>query len=107
MDEATVRAGRVSVLPGLRLVHVSDDRVVLKRGLTEMLISGSGATSVVGRLLPLLAGSRDVDEVLAAIPPELTQLAAQLLSTLQARHLLRLSGDAPSPEAPEPPLAGF
>jgi bacteriocin biosynthesis cyclodehydratase domain-containing protein len=48
--------------------------------------------------------------VLVAMPPELVPLAEQLLSMLQARHLVRPTGNAPSTAAPStaaPSLAGL
>jgi bacteriocin biosynthesis cyclodehydratase domain-containing protein len=102
MDEDSVELARhprcLETTPGVQLVPVADDRVVVKRGLTEMLVSGPSVTPVVERLLVLLDGSRDVDTILTAFPPETSPVAGELLSALEARQLVR-AVDPVSPPA--------
>jgi bacteriocin biosynthesis cyclodehydratase domain-containing protein len=104
MDEDSVELARqprcLETMPGVQLVPVADDRVVVKRGLTEMLVSGPSVTPVVERLLVLLDGSRDADGILTAFPPEISPVAGELLSALEARQLLR------TVDPISPPIAG-
>ena len=103
MDEDSVelatRPRCLETMPGVQLVPVGDDRVVIKRGLTEMLVSGPSAAPVVQQLLVLLDGSRDVDGILTEFPPDISPVAGELLTALQVRHLLRAVDPVPEPAA--------
>jgi bacteriocin biosynthesis cyclodehydratase domain-containing protein len=98
----------LEAMPGVQLVLVADDRVVVKCGLTEMLVSGPSVAPVVERLLVLLDGSRDVEAILTAFPAEISPVADELLSALEARQLLRavdpVSAPAPDRSAIQPML---
>jgi bacteriocin biosynthesis cyclodehydratase domain-containing protein len=80
---------RVRTVPGVHVATVSDGRMVIKRGVTEMLVSGAAATEIVRPLLEVLDGSRDRDEILGTFSDELAPLAAQLIAALEARRLVR------------------
>jgi bacteriocin biosynthesis cyclodehydratase domain-containing protein len=103
MDEDSVELAtqprRLETMPGVQLVPVADDRVVVKRGLTEMLVSGPSITLLMERLLVLLDGSRDVDGILTAFPPETSPVAGELLTALEARQLLRAVDPVSTPAA--------
>lgn len=73
---------------GLRLIRLSDDRVVLKRGIHEVLISGADAGSIVEPLLDLLDGSRTREQILEAFPGHLRADVDLVLAAMTARRLV-------------------
>jgi bacteriocin biosynthesis cyclodehydratase domain-containing protein len=73
---------------GVHLIRVGDDRVVLKRGLRELLIGGGGAVVLAEQVLPLLDGSRSRPEVVEAFPAPWREQVERLLDALAERGLL-------------------
>jgi bacteriocin biosynthesis cyclodehydratase domain-containing protein len=82
-----------------QLIRVSDEQVVLKRGVHELLISGSEAAEVAGLVVDRLRNASDADNLLAEFPESLRAAADQLLRTLRAN---RLVGDSDDEVAPAP-----
>lgn len=78
---------------GLHVIAVTDDRLVLKRGIREISVSGSEAQIVVGPLLALLDGTREIEEAVAMLPDGHQQAARQFADALLARQLLDGEGD--------------
>lgn len=77
--------------PDARALHViptPDGAFILKRGVTELVVSGEGTEAVVVSLLPLLDGSRDPAEAVASLPEAEREAAGQLLDALVARRML-------------------
>ena len=89
--DASVRhaTGEVAVVTGsgVQVIPVSEDSVVLKRGVTELLVSGAGAVGLVQEVLASLAGAQDDAELLDRLPQVRRSDAAQLLAALRLRGL--------------------
>jgi hypothetical protein len=85
---------------GLQVIPVSDEAVVVKRGLTELLISGAGAVDLVRMVVASLNDHRSETEVLDRVPGQHKPNAEQLLAALRHRGLV--GGDAEV----EPPTDG-
>src|SRR5215218_596321 len=80
-----------------QLIRVSDEQIVLKRGVHELLISGPEAAKVAGMVVDGLRDAADLDDLLTNIPESLRPAAEQLLRTLRARRLVN-DGEVASPE---------
>jgi len=78
---------------GLHVIAVDDERVVLKRGIREVSVSGAAAQIVVGPLLALLDGTREIDQAVGMLPDWHQQAARQVANALVARGLLEADGD--------------
>jgi bacteriocin biosynthesis cyclodehydratase domain-containing protein len=87
---------------GLHFIRVSDEQVVLRRGLDELLVSGPEAATLVEPLVRLLQTTRDLDEVVAAFTGPARASVEALLRSLRARRLIDADGDMP----PSPPDDG-
>lgn len=72
----------------LELINVSEDRVLLKRGIHEVLVSGPAASSITGPLVKMLDGTRNADEILESFSEEVRDQAAELLQTLVRRGIV-------------------
>jgi bacteriocin biosynthesis cyclodehydratase domain-containing protein len=72
----------------LHVISVDDDRLLLKRGIREVLVSGPEAAAVVRPLVALLDGTRDLDQAVAALPEAHRSAGRQLADALAARQLL-------------------
>lgn len=79
----------------LQLIRLDDDRVVLKRGVTEVLVGGAGIEATVGKLVALLGEGMDADQVLEAFPEEGREDVLRLVKVMRDRRLL----DEPGPPA--------
>jgi bacteriocin biosynthesis cyclodehydratase domain-containing protein len=73
---------------GLQLIRLADGRVVLKRGVHEVLVSGESTATIVEPLLTLLDGTRTRDEVVAEFPGPLRGEVSQLVDVLAQRGLV-------------------
>lgn len=82
-------------LKGLHLVRISGDQLVLKRGLRELLVGGSGVEALVESLLSLLDGTRTGEEAVAIVREEDREHATRLLERMVARGLAIASDDEP------------
>jgi bacteriocin biosynthesis cyclodehydratase domain-containing protein len=80
-----------------QLIRVSDEQIVLKRGVHELLISGPEAAKVAGLVVDGLRDAADLEDLLTNIPESLRPAAEQLLRTLRARRLVD-DGEVASPE---------
>jgi len=90
---------------GLHVIPVDEDRLLLKRGIRQVLVSGAESQAVVRSLMPLLDGTRDETEAIAALPDEQQEAGRALLDALLARDLL---GDGQTfPEAPDALQSAF
>jgi bacteriocin biosynthesis cyclodehydratase domain-containing protein len=67
---------------GVHVIRLPDGRVVLKRGVRELLLSGESATSTVERLLTLLDDGRTPDEIGAEFPASVRREVDVLLEML-------------------------
>ena len=67
---------------GVHIIHLPDGRVVLKRGMRELLLSGESATSAVERLLTLLDDGRTPDEIGGEFPASMRPQVDALLEML-------------------------
>ena len=86
--------GRLAAIP------VDADRVVIKCGLREVVVTFDGAEELVATVLPLLDGTRRHDEVVAAVPGPRRDHVELLLAELRRRSML-LDGPAPERAADE------
>jgi bacteriocin biosynthesis cyclodehydratase domain-containing protein len=77
----------------LHLIEVGDGQLLIKRGVTEMLVSGEAVDAVVKPLLLLLDGTRDGPEAIAQLPESHQPVAGRLLDALTSRQLLDSPGD--------------
>ncbi len=73
---------------GLQYIRVSADRVVLKRGVQEILVSGPGADSILEPLIRMLDGSRSREEIVANFPGHLQTEVQNLLTGLLNRRMV-------------------
>jgi bacteriocin biosynthesis cyclodehydratase domain-containing protein len=73
---------------GVHVIRLPDGRVVLKRGMRELLLSGESATSAVERLLTLLDDGKTPaeigDEFPASVRPQVDTLLAMLTQSAAA-----------------------
>jgi bacteriocin biosynthesis cyclodehydratase domain-containing protein len=84
---------------GLQLIRATEDEVVLKRGITELLLRGSGVASLVESVLLLLDGTRSKEEIRNSFPGHLHGEVEAIFSNLRKRRMIINSTDAP--DAPE------
>jgi bacteriocin biosynthesis cyclodehydratase domain-containing protein len=73
---------------GLQLVRVSEDRVVLKRGLQEVLFEGPEVASVSEAVLQLADGTRSAAECVSAFPGPMRPIVEQVLQRLLRLRML-------------------
>jgi len=71
-----------------QFIRVSDEQVVLKRGVHELLISGPEAAEVTRLVVARLRDTSDIDELLVEFPESLQAAADQLLRALRASRLV-------------------
>jgi bacteriocin biosynthesis cyclodehydratase domain-containing protein len=90
---------------GLRVIPVNEDRLLLKRGIREILVSGHESHTVVHTLLALLDGTRNEAEAIAALPDDQQEAGLELLEALRARDLL--GDDDARPGAPDELQSSF
>lgn len=80
----------------LQFIRLSADRVVLKRGINEMMLSGPGVQSIVEPLVEILGNGRTREEIVAAFPADLQGEVQGLLTKLLVRRLISEGpGDGP------------
>lgn len=79
----------------LQLIRVDDDRVVVKRGVTEVLLGGAGIEATLGKLLALLREGMVAERVVEAFPEDDREDALRLVTVMRDRRLL----DEPGPPA--------
>lgn len=72
----------------LQLIRLGDDQLVLKRGVTEVLLEGSGMDDAVEKLVALLGEGRHPEEVVEAFPEPERRTAVRLMRLLFERRLL-------------------
>lgn len=77
----------------LQLIRLGDNRVVLKRGVTEVLVGGAGIEDTLDRLLALLGEGMDLEQVVDAFPEEARPDALRLITVMRDRRLLDEPGD--------------
>ncbi len=75
-------------LRGVRIVRVSDDEVVLKRGLSEVRLAFPGLAGIVDRVSELADGTIDEEKLVAAFEPDLQPQVRRLVSGIRSRGLL-------------------
>jgi bacteriocin biosynthesis cyclodehydratase domain-containing protein len=73
---------------GLQYIRVAADRIVLKRGVQEILVTGPGAESILEQLTRMLDGSRGRDEIVASFPGHLQSEVQNLLTDLSDRGMI-------------------
>jgi len=73
---------------GLQAIRIGDDQIVLKRGIDELLLSGSGASAVVEAVLRMLDGTRNADEIARGVGGPLASDAASLVEKLRRRRMV-------------------
>ncbi|MFF3442832.1 TOMM precursor leader peptide-binding protein [Streptosporangium sp. NPDC002721] len=80
----------------LRIAHLGPDEAVVKRGLTEVRLAAPGVGALLTRIVELADGSRSLDELVDAFPPQEREEAREVAVTLHARGLLgEDAGDDP------------
>jgi bacteriocin biosynthesis cyclodehydratase domain-containing protein len=80
----------------LQYIRVSADRAVLKRGKTELMLSGEGAHSILEALMEMLDGSHSRAEIVSSFPENQQEEIDALLTGLLQRRLIT---DQPEPDA--------
>ena len=75
---------------GLQYIRLATDRVVLKRGINELLLSGPDVGSLIEALLPLLNGENSSDEIAERFPAPSRHDIRKLLATLLHRRIITL-----------------
>src|SRR4051794_32676958 len=71
------------------VIRVSDEQVVLKRGIRELRVSGAGAARLASAVLDLLDGGNSAEDVIAAFPGETREDALELLRALAGRGMVQ------------------
>lgn len=79
-------------LRGVRMVRVSADEVVLKRGLSEVRLALPGLAGILDRVDELADGTVDEDALVAAFDAELQPQIRRLIAGLSSRGVLRPAG---------------
>lgn len=86
----SIRAGtdgrRPALVPGCRLVR-DGDRYLLENGGTVVTLEGGAARTLLPRLLPLLDGTRTLDDLAAELGP-IAPAIEQAVAVLEANRLL-------------------
>jgi bacteriocin biosynthesis cyclodehydratase domain-containing protein len=72
----------------VRAIPVDEDRVLLKRGLSELVVGGDGVIPLVQQLLALLDGSRTVEDILASFSADERESVVDLMRRLVDRGLV-------------------
>ncbi len=90
----------------LRFIRISDDRVVFKRGVHELLFEGREIASLAEHLLRLIDGTRNWDQVVAAFPGPLRPPVQQMLDDLLRRRMFDEDGQD-DPTSAVPPSDAF
>jgi molybdopterin-synthase adenylyltransferase len=85
---------------GLQIIPVAGDQFVLKRGIYELLLTGSAVRSIVEPLVGMLDGTPTYEEILAMFPADSRPDVARLIDAMVARRLI-LSSPAPDEEDAE------
>jgi bacteriocin biosynthesis cyclodehydratase domain-containing protein len=81
---------------GLQVIPLPDDRVLLKRGVHEIVVAGIGSREFLETLVSLLDGSRTRPEIIESFPADMQPVADRLLATLLRRGLASESpGEVP------------
>jgi bacteriocin biosynthesis cyclodehydratase domain-containing protein len=80
----------------LQYIRVSADRAVLKRGTSELMLTGEGVHAILEALMELLDGQHSRAEIVASFPEEQRDEIDNLLAGLLQRRLIT---DQPEPEA--------
>lgn len=81
-------APRPLTASGLRVLPLSADTVVLKRGVTETRLDFTDAADVLARLVSLADGTTTEDDLVAAFPPEARDGIRGLIGKLRSRGLI-------------------
>jgi bacteriocin biosynthesis cyclodehydratase domain-containing protein len=79
-------------LRGVRVVRISADEVVLKRGLSELRLAFPGLAEIVERVRELAAGTVDEESLVGAFGPELQPQVRRLVTAMRSRGLLHPLG---------------
>ena len=87
-------------LSGVRMVRLSADEVVLKRGLSEVRLALTGVAQILDRLSELADGTTDEETMVAAFDTEVQPQVRRLISGMTARGLLH-------PQGPTTPADAF
>jgi bacteriocin biosynthesis cyclodehydratase domain-containing protein len=84
---------------GPQLIRISNEQVVLKRGVHELLISGPEAGDVVSSVIDRLSESSDSDAILESLPYSVRSAADRILRAMRTRKLLveTVPGDVTPP----------
>lgn len=101
---STVDDSRELNAEGLQSIWLDDGRVVLKRGINELLLGGPSVASLVEPLLDLLNVPRTAKELVAAFPGPRRQEVERLLALLVERHLVGTIEEEARDGAPDDPL---
>lgn len=96
---------RPTLAPWCRIVH-DDSRVLLEHGGTLVTLEGAAARALLPTLLPLLDGSRTLEELEAVLGPAAAPAVEKAL-TLLAEHELLVDGPGVSEEHPASATAAF
>jgi bacteriocin biosynthesis cyclodehydratase domain-containing protein len=70
------------------VVRLGDDRVVVKRGFTEVALGGDAVASEVEEIVGLLGAGHDPEDVLDAVPVAARARAARILRAMRERGML-------------------
>ncbi|MBE1609118.1 TOMM precursor leader peptide-binding protein [Actinopolymorpha pittospori] len=73
---------------GVRVVRLSPDEVIVKRGLAEVRLQLEGVAEVLDRVLRLADGTLDAEAMVATFEPDLQPEVRRLVTGLRARGLL-------------------
>jgi bacteriocin biosynthesis cyclodehydratase domain-containing protein len=76
----------------LHAISLDDDRVLLKRGVREVLVTGEDVEAVAAAVVDALAVGRGVADVLAALRADQRPTAVAVLEALAARRMLEDPG---------------
>jgi bacteriocin biosynthesis cyclodehydratase domain-containing protein len=91
----------------LQFIRLSADRVVLKRGIDELMLSGPGVQSIVEPLVEMLGNGRSREEIVAAFPAELQEEVQGLLARLLRRRLISEGPDDGPDTGPDAAQGAF
>jgi len=85
----------------LQYIRVSDDRAILKRGASELLLSGERVHALVEPLVPMLDGSQSRQQIVESFPEDEREEIGELLESLLRRRMIT---EGSEPDTGEPSL---
>jgi bacteriocin biosynthesis cyclodehydratase domain-containing protein len=91
----------------LVLIRISEDQVVLKRGVHELLFEGSGIAGIAERVVLLASRTGSLQEIIGAFPGPQRSIVEKLLDELVRRRMLGPPADEPESVAGDPQQEAF